>query len=306
MVRRNCFVAAIICCTLLPSGAGRAAFTASPMELHLRIEAGGVGVPGVSITNKGDRPITLKLYLNDNRLLLYGTEENLPPGTIPRSCAPWITLNDEILELGPKETWRTSLRLEVPPGAEGSYWTKLLIEEISKPQPTRTVVDERTYEVFLMQRVGIRVFEDVPGTEVVGARITNVGVHQDDDDSSRVLVSVENTGNTLLRCTGTVELRESGGTVVEILPLGPGGTFSIFPDSHRKLVAPFEAEFPLGTYVALAIVDFGADHLVAGDTVFRVTADGVVPGPGASRPPQPAAQERNDPTQHQENLQDDR
>lgn len=287
MFDRNRIVVAALCLMLVPSAAG-ATFTASPMELHLGVEAGARGAGSVTVRNAGDRPLTLKLYLTDYRIFADGSEENLPPGTLARSCAPWLALTDQILELGPGEVRPVAVGLDVPLGAEGSYWAKIYIEEISQPQPSETRQGDRTYQVFLMQRVGIRIFEDVPNTERVDARITNVAVSHDDEGRPLVLVSVSNTGNTLLRCSGCVELRNSAGAVAETLLLGAEGKFSVFPDGERELPAAIDTELEADTYTALAVVDFGGDQLVAGDAVFRVTSEGLLPGligPGSGLPP---------------------
>ena len=287
MFDRNRIVVAALCFLLLPSAAG-GTFTASPMEFHLAAEAGTRGTGSITLRNTGDRQLTLKLYLSDYSILADGSEENLPPGTLARSCAPWLALTDQILELEPGEVRRVVIGLDVPHDAEGSYWAKMYIEETSQPQPSETRMGGRTYQVFLMQRVGIRIFEDVPGTENVDARITNVAVSHDDEGRPLVLVSVSNTGNMLLRCSGSVELRNSGGTVAETLLLGTEGKFSVFTDGKRELSAAIDMELEADTYTALAVVDFGGDHLVAGDAVFRVTSEGLLPGltgPGSDLPP---------------------
>lgn len=288
MENRNAVVMAVLCLALSPS-AGSATFSVSPMELHLAAQGGTRQVEAITVTNDGEAPLTLKLYLADSRLMADGTEENLQPGTLARSCATWVTLGNEVLELGPNETARVSVATDVPKDADGSHWAKIYVEEISAPQPSVTRAGDRTYQVFLVQRMGIRVFQDVPGTEQPDARITNVDIGRDEDSHSRVLVSVQNTGNTLLRCSGYVEIRDSVGAVSESLPLGTEGRFTVFPEGARDLTVALPANLAPGTYTGLAIVDFGGDHLVAGDAVFRVTAEGILPGIAGPEPSPPDA-----------------
>ncbi len=199
-----------------------------------------------------------------------GKEENLPPGSVPRSCAAWVMLGEQLVTLAPQETRQVRVGLEIPEDATGTYWAKLYVEEISAPEPTARQVGGRTYRVFLVQRAGIRIFENVPGTTQPDARVTLVSPEQREDGTAGVLVSVENSGNMLLRCDGRVELRNSGGGVVETLLLGSDGEFWIYPGAKRDLFAPLKAKLPPGACTALAIVDFGGDHLVAGDAVLPV------------------------------------
>ena len=114
MFHRTC-ITALILFLLFPS-VGWATFVASPMELHMTVDAGAFGSAGVALTNTGDRPLTLRLYLADSRFLPDGTEENLPPGTVLRSCAPWVALGEQVVELAPGEARHLTFNLSVPDG----------------------------------------------------------------------------------------------------------------------------------------------------------------------------------------------
>ena len=272
-------IVCLLVCTVVAPGTGRASFFVSPMEVHLEIEAGRRGAAPLTISNTGKRPVTLKLYLSDSRFQRSGKEENLAPGEVERSCAPWVVLREEVLDLEPFEIRRVPVVIEVPPAAEGSYWTKLYIEEISNPTATGAQIEDKSYQLYLKQRMGIRIFEEVRGTLEPEARVTYVAVKQDSVSTPpRVLVSVDNPGNCLLRCTGSVEIRNSYGVAVDTLLVGTEGRFTLFPAMPRDLETTGDTVLNPGTYTALAIVDFGGDYLVAGDAVFRVDGQHERPG----------------------------
>ena len=257
-----------------------ASFVASPMEHHLQVPAGGEGSARMAIRNTADSTITLKLYLSDSSFDTEGREQDADPGEVARSCAPWVQLQDVLMEIAPGETRHTELRLRVPGDAAGSYWTKLYIEEIGGPAPPRTSDGERRFRVLMRQRVGIRIFQDVPGTQVLDAAVTGVQVRPSEGNGREISVKVANRGTALLRCHGHLEIRDPHGDVSEVIPLGSNGEFWIFPGNHRSLSVASDVPLSPGTYTALAVVDFGGEHLVAGEQIFQVIAEGPITGTG--------------------------
>lgn len=253
-----------------------ARFVSAPMELHLTTGAGDRVQALVEVTNTSAQPLALKLYLGDSRLEPDGRETELAPGANPRSCAAWTMLRDQFLELAPGESKPARLELEVPAGSDGSYWTKLFIEEVSTPERSVREMGGRRYTVFMKQRLGIRIFEDVAGTGRLDATVSEVAVHEAAPGVPAVVVGVTNPGTLIARCTGKLELRDTSGAAVATLPLGSRGEFWVYPGSRRDLSAIAAGPLAPGTYTALAIVDFGGDHLVAGDAVYRT---------GAAEPP---------------------
>jgi hypothetical protein len=58
------------------------------------------------------------------------------------------------------------------------------------------------------------------------------------------------------------------------LKLGADGEFLLFPDAPRELSVKSESVLDGGTYSALVIVDFGGDHLVAGEEIMNISEEG--------------------------------
>lgn len=262
-----------------------ASFVVSPMEHHLKVEPGRGERVTVVLRNTGQSPLTIKLYLSDSRFAPGGEEEDLPAGTTFRSCARWMDLEDQLIELQPGETRPASFLMAVPDTARGSYWTKLFLEEISTPEPREQRVRGRSYQVFIKQRMGVRIFQEVPGTVKAEALVSLVRVDETPQGSRQILTRVVNSGNALLDCRGRVELRNSRGDVAETLTCGTEGTFWVFPGAYRDMTVTSRGDLPPDTYTAVAIVDFGGDHLVAGEEVFRILGDGSLTGasPGARK-----------------------
>jgi hypothetical protein len=274
-------------------GRAQAAFVVSPMVHQLQVPAGQRGSSTVLVRNSGDRALTLKLYLADSRFEPDGKENDLPPGTLERSCAPWTTVESELVELQPGEMRRVSLDLAPPTDVRGSYWAKLYVEEISTPEPNRHELKGRTYQIYTLQRIGVRIFESVLGTEEPSAVVNRVKVDTS-GEALTVTLSVLNTGNALLKCQGKIELRNSRGEVLETLQPGAKGKFFVFPGAQRELPVRSALQLPADSYSVLAVVDYGGESLVAGEESFRVGPPSVKESPrSVKKSPSPLAAERS-------------
>lgn len=255
---------------IVPSIAS-ASFVVSPMEHHLSVPAGDRASASLVIRNTGTRPLSLKLYLADSRFETDGRETEVTLGSLARSCAPWVDFGPELVELDPGAARTVFFDLKAPSDARGSYWTKLYIEEISTPDPIQQTESGRSYQVFMRQRMGVRIFEEIPGTAEPGMIVDRVQIESSLDETRIVTLSVANTGNVLLRCRGWVEVRNSAGEVVETLRPGADGKFTLFPGARREVEAQTTKELPPDTYTVLAIVDYGGDTLVAGEEILEIS-----------------------------------
>ena len=147
------------------AGPAEAKFLASPMELYLSDAPGARGAASILLTNTGDAPVTLKLYMGDSRMLSTGGEEEVALGSPRRSLSSWVRLDQQVLDLEAGQSRRVTVDLDVPADAEGSYWSKLYIEETSAPRSAAAEQEGRRYNVFMRQRLGVRIFEDSSGSE---------------------------------------------------------------------------------------------------------------------------------------------
>ncbi|MCA9754708.1 MAG: hypothetical protein KDA27_02820 [Candidatus Eisenbacteria bacterium] len=248
-----------------------ASFVVSPMEHHLTIGAGSRESAVLSIRNSGDRPLSLRLYLSDSVFDFDGGEQDIPLDRLDRSCAPWVHLASDLLDLAPGEMRQIDLDVAPAEDAVGSYWTKLYIEEVSVPQPMVEEHQGRRYEVFMRQRMGVRIFVDIEGTAVRDLIVTNVNVELRDEGNTEVVLIAENTGNSFLNCSGWFELRTSRGERVDTLRPEADGRFLVFPGGSRMVTAQVPPDLGPGTYTVLAVVDYGGENLIAGEQVLTVS-----------------------------------
>ncbi len=85
-------------------------------------------------------------------------------------------------------------------------------------------------------------------------------------DSLAIEVLFRNTGSAPLELHGTIEIRDGAGAAVASTPVGPLGVLPAHDRRFTTMLPPL----PAGDYLAVPILDFGADWLAGGQALFTV------------------------------------
>jgi len=126
-------------------------------------------------------------------------------------------------------------------------------------------------QIFLDYSWELGIYETVPGTEIKSCRITDMQITPASEEKpSNIAVEFENTGNSILKCKGRVEIRDEDGQTIRELLLHKKGKFTSLPYGKRMVKTDVLKKLPSGNYVALAIIDYGGKDLVAGELEFEV------------------------------------
>ena len=110
--------------------------------------------------------------------------------------------------LPPSGSRELRLEVAVPPDAEGTHHAMVFVTVVPPPTETPGV------GVATTTRVGLTVYVTVSGTERSGSEL--VDFYQ--PDAATLAAVVVNTGNTVMRLGGVVELRDEAGDVVHRFP----------------------------------------------------------------------------------------
>ena len=248
-----------------------AGFSVAPLRFEFELEKGRTGTASIRVSNNGEKPVSVKVYQNDFRVDLVNQDIILAPGKCKRGCAEWMSISPLNLDLGPKESKNVRITLTVPEDAKGTYWAIVFVEQSSKPTPIRKLKGGYSFQVNVKPRWLVRIHENIPGTADKKGRITDISLSpQAEKNPLKIAVEFENTGNTLLRCNGRVEIRDAEGNDVETVQIGSKGRFSVYPDGKRLVSGSLSGKLSPGDYIALAIVDYGGEELVAGELEFEV------------------------------------
>ena len=245
-----------------------ATFVVSPMEFHLSTANGETTTGSFWVRNRGTETIALKVYTGDFWIEPDGKEAFLEPGKVERSCSKWIEVAPEELELKPNESRSIRFNLTVPPAKTGTFWSMIFIEQTNKPTIKTAQKGQQQFNILSFQRVGVRIYQEVPDSKKGEGRITQVNVERGKKDEFLIVsLKVENNGNVLLKCKGSADIKDERGETVESAKLDE---FNCYPHAARIVSGAFNTRLKPGQYTALAVIDYGAEYLVAGETVFKV------------------------------------
>ena len=174
------------------------------------------------------------------------------------------------MELKPDESKSVRFNLSVPPGKTGTFWAMIFVEQTNKPTIKTEQKGRQQFNILSFQRVGVRIYQEVPDSKKGEGKITQVTVERNKkDDSIKVNLKIENNGDVLLRCKGNVEIRNERGETVDTVNMDE---FNCYPRASRIVPAFSKVKLKPGQYTALAVIDYGAEYLVAGETLFKVNA----------------------------------
>ncbi|HEU5210676.1 MAG TPA: hypothetical protein VFU06_14880 [Longimicrobiales bacterium] len=226
-----------------------AQFSALPGVVHLGAE-GDADVAVVQVRNEGDRPLQLRVYLSDYDQAEDGSYVFHEPGTASGSCLGRISFFPDNTLLEPGQ--RQEIRVRVEAGA-GACWSLLFIE--SAP--------EGAGQVRVANRIGVRVL-NAPGSLTREGGLAEVTATQ--ADSLHVSMLFRNTGTAPVEVHGTLEIRDVAGSTVATAHVGPLG---VLP-GHARRFGSVLPPLPPGDYLAVPVLEFGADWLAGGQALFTV------------------------------------
>lgn len=272
MVRKSWFALTIcLLCLVCGSVEGAFNFFVQPSVFEFKLPAERSETTNIRIINKEKTDTKFKVYLKDFTRGKDGSECEVAPGKCERGCAKWVRISPTKLVLKPNEAKTVRLTIDVPKGAMGAYFCKIYVEEEAKQQKPKEIKGKTTFTLLVGFRQEIRIHEYVPGTAIKEGGITDMTITDATEKTPfDVTVNFENTGNDILRCNGRVEIKDENGKNVTNLLLERKGSFSVYPGNTRFLKAVATDKLPPGNYIALAIIDYGGEDLVAGELEFEV------------------------------------
>ncbi len=245
----------------------------SPARIELDLPAGGE-LPPVTVTNRGDEPLRLRLEV--------GTGGHDRSGA-PRFdvAAPWgppgarLVVEPAHFTLAPGESRAVRPRLVVPRGWRGGLYPVLFVgAEPARPVPGVVTV-HRVAVLFLLRVGGGQLPAQDPGELF---RLSELRVEQPAPGRPlTVVAALQNRGPVHQRVGVEAEIRSSEGATLARVPLGPA---TVLPGLERELKSTWRPpELPPGQYRLVASL-----VALAGGPA-SVTPPALRQGPGGSGQP---------------------
>ncbi len=229
----------------------------TPPRLALAAPAGGTVTATFSVLTSAASEQSIEATLSDWFLDIAGDISFLAPGTLPESATGWLTLESDAFVLDPASSRELRLEVTVPPDAEGTHQAMVFFTVVPPPTDTPGV------GVTTTTRVGLTVYVTVTGTERTGSEL--VDLYRADDTTLAAVVM--NTGNTVMRLGGVIELRNEAGEVVHRLPVPD---VPVLRESEREVRFQLPDDLESGFYVVLALIEDDRGGLLAGELTLEI------------------------------------
>ena len=269
---RRVTLSSVLC--LLAVGWTAFAMTVSVSEFEFAGPPGSDVDDTFVVWNDESRDVSFDVGVVDWVDTVYGVTELADPGTQTRSCSTWIHLDTTSGRLSPGSESEIAFSVSIPEDVSGTYWAGLLVE-------TAASETEHRGDVTLSRHFLVRVFITVPPADAQG-RVT--GVRPRGLAPLWVEIDFSNTGNTRLKgVVGLVVVETSSGDVLCELPMA---AFDVLPgETVLRIVSSDLSLHQTGLYAIRAVLDFGGEYLVAGQSVVHVDALRLAPIGNSELPP---------------------
>jgi len=253
----------------------------SQIEFDFGLPTGTAQTGTFLVINDESEPTTVNVTLADWDRLPDGENRFIEPGSVARSAANWVTFAPAQFTLAPDESVEVRFTLTVPTDITGTFWTALLVE--GSPRQVETPGGTT---VLVRRRFAVKILETPPGSGPLEGRITDIQIGG--QNPLTTVVQFENTGLVNMPgVKGRVEVRDTGGTTVESIPIEE---FPVLPGAQRVLQVlsqrPLGQTLPPGRYQVLTILDFGGANLLGGQLVLDIEPLALVPLNDAGNLPQ--------------------
>lgn len=228
---------------------------AHPTVLDFAVAAGQSESQVVNLTNGSGNKMQFKLYLNDWTRDSSGSHEYYDANTQARSCARWVTLDKNFVELEPGASTTATVKLSVPDSASAvsqMKWAMLFVETVEEQKNNDSKKAQAMVRNLL--RIGIHIYQTPPN--LTKKEIKVYKLEPVPGNSKQYRLFCQNTGEIMLQCKSYLELTNvKDGKKTKLDPV----EFPVFPDQKRYVIFDLPANLQKGKYSALAAVDAGDD-----------------------------------------------
>ncbi|MBN9380099.1 MAG: hypothetical protein J0H74_05010 [Chitinophagaceae bacterium] len=226
-----------------------------PSILDFHLAPGNTVSQVVHISNLSDQQMGFRAYLADWLRDSTGVHQYFRPDTLSHSCAGWVSLDKDFIEVPPGGSRDLVVKLQ-PPSDLRSFqqmkWAMLFLQSGVEQDSASAHGKDFNTHIRQLLRVGVHIYQTPPTLTHYSARA--LALKEVPGEKNAYDLYMENTGETMLQCKVHLELtnietgKEFRSEKVE---------FPVFPEGTRKVRLMVPVNTPRGRYSALAILDIG-------------------------------------------------
>ena len=229
----------------------------SLIDFHLQ-NVGSSENQVVVITNNSTSRQSFELSLGDWNRKPDGSHEYFQPNSKPYSCASWIKLDKNFVEIEAGKSGEVTVTIlapNKPEELEAMKWAMLFVQSANIKKPVTNGPNEAKASIQEIIRVGIHIYQ-TPAS-LTEASASAIGLTQNAKQPKVYDFEVKNTGKVMITGNFHLEITNLATSAETILPVK---TFPIFPGGTR--IVPFElpADLKPGKYSILGVLDYGENY----------------------------------------------
>ncbi|HYE77628.1 MAG TPA: hypothetical protein VEI97_06555 [bacterium] len=204
------------------------------------------------LQNGGDASADVRVYQHDYAFFADGKTLYDPPGTRPRSNAPWIHITPTQVTVPAHGSATVFFSIRVPAEVPdpGTWWSVLMVEPLSAGvlEPGAGSAPGVQVGIRMRQRYAVQ-FVTTVGEGTAAVEFSNATVRS--TGTAALQIDIANTGDLWLR---PVAWAEVFGTKGESLGRFEGNKMRLYPGTSGRFTIPLPGIAP-GSYTALVVAD---------------------------------------------------
>lgn len=225
-----------------------------PTTIDFKLAGGQSEAQVISLSNGSASKVQFRVYLNDWIRDSLGGHAYYEPATIERSCAKWLNIDKNFIELQPGESTQLTVQMLVPTDPEASAemkWAMLFIETVEENISKNDQTAQASVKNLI--RVGVHVYQTPPGLTEKGIQVLDLKKHPEIPNTYDLVC--KNTGDIMIECKAYLELAAADGEQTKLDFI----EFPMFPGQKRYVTFELPKNLPDGKYNALGVLDAGED-----------------------------------------------
>jgi P pilus assembly chaperone PapD len=232
-------------------------FAIQPGTLSFNVEPGKTQTQSVRLANTSQKKVAFQAYLGDWVRDSTGGHIYYRPDTLARSCASWVTLSKNFIELEPNQVEELLVTLTGPNNPElfkQMRWAMLFVQTVEEQDAAAGKPKEMKTQIKESIRAGIHIYQTPPNVTKAMAQALFL---RPSKEKNTYEFGVFNMGDVQLQCKANLSLTNTKtGEEIKLDKV----EFPMFPEGKRIVKFTVPDKIAKGTYSALAVLDFGEDQ----------------------------------------------
>ncbi|MBU1821596.1 MAG: hypothetical protein KKG00_08820 [Bacteroidetes bacterium] len=225
--------------------------------MSYNVSRGNIQNQTVYITNPTTQKQVFQLSVADWIRNDDGSHTYYPASTQPFSCASWVTLSSNIVDVDPGKTVEITVTLQgsdSPAEFDVMKWAMLFLQNVVEKGADAADNSKVNTQIREVMRIGVHIYQTPPALTRQEAKALEL--EPDTTESKAYWFKVQNVGKTMVYCKAYLDLTD---TATGQQYRSETTDFPMFPTGNRKVRLSVPPNVPKGKYSMLAILDYSED-----------------------------------------------